>query len=240
VNHVAQKHFLREPLVGLVLATLLALPASLNGQETIVYGRLYTAPPHTLQWDEQGYRLFPGLSGHSTFSLDMNQDGISDFTFTAGDSFDIVPQGINAVSALHPTPTELSSFVSALSGGLQIGPNPQGFQWIPRTDTPFGSVGSGLSACRDIGCIGNYAGIESAYAGVQFQIASETHYGWIRIGAPLPAFNGGWIYDYAFDSRPDTAIAAGAGAVPEPTILALLFVSLVLLLARRSWTSKRS
>jgi hypothetical protein len=44
----------------------------------------------------------------------------------------------------------------------------------------------------------------------------ETHYGWVRVGAPLAFFNGGWLYDYAYETRPDTPIVAGAKPVPVP------------------------
>lgn len=38
--------------------------------------------------------------------------------------------------------------------------------------------------------------------------------------APPPFVNGGWLYDYAYEIRPDTPIVAGV--VPEPSAGALL------------------
>ena len=70
--------------------------------------------------------------------------------------------------------------------------------------------------------MGYFTGMESAYIGLQFQIAGQTYYGWARAGAPVVGINGGWIYDYAYETVPNTPILAGEGEVPEPSTVALL------------------
>lgn len=94
---------------------------------------------------------------------------------------------------------------------------------------PYGWTGetSVFTASRDSGIpgqppltIGYFTGVESAFAGLRFQIAGQTHYGWVRVGAPIVGINGGWIYDFAYETRPNTPLVAGQ--VLEPSLLALL------------------
>ena len=63
---------------------------------------------------------------------------------------------------------------------------------------------------------GDFSG-PGQYLGVQFSFSGQTHYGWVGVEV-----NGstGTIRDYAYESSPDTAIAAGV--IPEPSTLALL------------------
>jgi hypothetical protein len=70
------------------------------------------------------------------------------------------------------------------------------------------------------------------YAGVQFLVGSDTFYGWVGIQLQDPA-NGnstGTITDFAYENTPGQGIAAGA--VPEPSGLALLALGAVGLLRR--------
>jgi len=211
----------------LVLAVLLAfLTANVCGQG-VIYGHF---PITGAQggpfdpWDSRGYRMIGGAAMY--YSVDLNNDGVVDYVFSSGTSFDITPAGENKVIAVHPTDTELSSFVIPLAAGFHIGPNANPYGWLARVDTPFGSLGSTFSATRDIGSIGYFNGLESAYAGLQFTIDGQTHYGWVRVGVPVVGFNGGWIYDYAYESAPNTPILAG---VPEPSTWILLWGGVVLL-----------
>lgn len=55
------------------------------------------------------------------------------------------------------------------------------------------------------------------YLGVQFIFGGATHYGWVGVEV---SGSTGTIRDYAYENVADTAIAAGA--VPEPSSLALL------------------
>jgi hypothetical protein len=66
---------------------------------------------------------------------------------------------------------------------------------------------------------------QTAFMGINFQIGSEWHYGWVRIrggqfGDEPNLIPPSWILDWAYETRPDTPIFAGA--VPEPSALALL------------------
>lgn len=61
---------------------------------------------------------------------------------------------------------------------------------------------------------------EQKYVGVEFLINGNTHYGWVRFNIDSTSPYHGIVYDYAYESTPDTAITAGA--IPEPGSLALL------------------
>jgi hypothetical protein len=64
------------------------------------------------------------------------------------------------------------------------------------------------------------------FVGLQFQIGAETHYGWARIGVATNLFfntqSQAIVYDWAFESDPDTPITiAPPTAIPEPSTFAL-------------------
>jgi hypothetical protein len=199
-----------------MLAFLLAA-ASAIAQGTIVYNRLNTPNPDpNFPWDFEGMRL-NGLFPQS-YNLDLNGDGNADYVILASGplstaGFYIYGVGGNGVWANQPFD---SRWVVAMNAGETIGSSMTPVaSWYSNPD------GAIFCACvGGIGCLGYYAGLDSAYAGLRFQLNGETHYGWLRVGAPIPDLNGGWIYDYAYDTRPDAAIFAGA--VPEPSSFALL------------------
>jgi hypothetical protein len=210
--------------LGLALALVLAHSTAL-AQGTIVHVQLSTPNPDpNFPWDYQGMRLM-GLNPQS-YNLDFNGDGTAEFVIYASGpnstrGFEMWGLGQNRVWSYHPTETW---FVVAMNSGDEIGSSltPVPYEWYQTQNYPSGqAIGANFSSCvGGIGCIGFYAGLDSAYAGLEFQLNGQTHYGWLRVGAPMPEFNGGWIYEYAYDTRPGAAILAGA--VPEPSAAALL------------------
>jgi hypothetical protein len=153
--------------------------------------------------------------------VDINRDGQDDYLFTWGMDFGMRCLGDSKAAGYFLTPWD-EPWARALAANALIGPSMSPVAWIGNLDSPRTLA---LSGWRDIGDpdfkgIGEFAGVESAYAGLQLLINGNTHYGWIRLGAPLPFLNGGWIYDFAYETRPDTPILAGA--VPEPSTWALL------------------
>ncbi len=68
----------------------------------------------------------------------------------------------------------------------------------------------------DVGCIGLFTG-QNAYMGVRFQASDGTHYGWMRLDLPYVGINGGYIREWAYETRADTPLL-----VPEPSSWALL------------------
>jgi hypothetical protein len=162
-----------------------------------------------------------GEAGFPAQTCDLVINGQVAFTFSSdGGAFDITPSSLSAVLAYRQGPL-FSPWAIPLQAGALISGDPGQYEWA--------SEGSLLTASRDGGVgspltIGYFSGLESAYLGFQFQQSGQTYYGWVRAGAPLPFLNGGWVYDYAYQTVPNTPIFAGEGAVPEPSTLALLLV----------------
>ena len=79
----------------------------------------------------------------------------------------------------------------------------------------------------------------TAFMGIQFQIGEAWHYGWMRLhGTEWLSFGGTTILDWAYETRPDTPIFAGA--VPEPSTFALLLGGGVLMVwFRRKRNARR-
>jgi hypothetical protein len=83
----------------------------------------------------------------------------------------------------------------------------------------------------------------TAFMGIHFQIGSDWHYGWVRIrgGTAGPSDDGqqfylnppGWVLDWAYETRPNTGVFAGAG-VPEPATWAVLGLGAAMLAVFRA------
>ena len=79
--------------------------------------------------------------------------------------------------------------------------------------------------------------------GIHLQIGSEWHYGWVLIrgGIAGPSDDGqefylnppGWVMDWAYETRPDTPILAGAVPDPSTWSLAVCGGSVLLFLRNR-------
>ena len=196
-----------------LMFSILTLPLILQvwGQATVVYEPMpLNYVPAVFPYDAYGYRLV-GLPGEpSSVAIDLNHDGRTDFTFVSGSSFSAFPSGRNKVLGVADPP-DLGGYAIPLGPGESLGPNPSAGQWMGAE-----AIEIAYSVSRDIGSLGYWPGIESAYSGVEFEIAGEMHYGWIRLGVPAAGVDWGWIYDYGYETRPNTPIAAGAKPVSAP------------------------
>ena len=214
-----------------------------NAQGTVVYGHFPITSPldpnaPTYQWDSQGYRLWgDAATGGQTYQLVIN--GQTAFTFYSGSQFSIIPSSLNGVMAISATAPDIGSLAVPVSAGQEIGSDALGYEWVS------GSIGSTFTAARDGGILGQppltvgyFTGLASAYVGLQFQMDGQTHYGWARVGAPAIGLNAGWLYDYAYETIPNTPILAGQ--VPEPSTVALIILGagVVLLRGKRKGQDK--
>jgi len=202
----------------MLAAVVWLLPASLGrAQGTIRYYQ-FDPPIH-----------YAGFPGYDFRQIDMDLDGTPDFAISAGAAeVNLVIFNNNRLASFPPLPGESGTDVAPFQAGTQIGSSlDPAMVWETESDY---SGGSSLSTCYDVGCIGLWIGV-NAYMGVELDIGGSTHYGWIHI------FNGGLgsvgeIYDWAYETRANTPIFAGA--VPEPSCFSLCVLGILLMFTRRS------
>lgn len=193
-----------------LLAAVLAVASTASGQGTIVYHQPDTPVS------------FAPVPGFDFRPVDLNGDGYADFTFdsTSFTSTELDPQLGNRVLMLPEPPPDLGGYVEPLPVGIEISADSAqgGLVWYDGSG-PFG--GATLSACASpFGCVGPWLG-QTAYAGVELRFNGQSYYGWLRI-AHFEFSNGGTLLDWAYETRPDTPILAGA--VPEPSAFTLFAV----------------
>jgi hypothetical protein len=196
-----------------VLAALGGLLAQVAFGQSIVYVHAPlsnpSGDPNHLQWDSLGTQVGPDfpiiINGQTVLTLSTPQ--------VLGQPSALVADGTSTSSILcvgspadsnAPAPI---SFVAPLSAGQEIGPNLAGYSFS--SDGLF-TASTGIGVIEGPSqSVGYFTGLQSAYAGFQFEQSGETHYGWMRIGCPIAGLNVGWIYDYAYETRPGMPIAAG-------------------------------
>jgi len=222
------------------LAILLVLAIPNASAQGIVYGQFPSSSPAYFSYDFEGTRVF-GNIGFPAQVYELQIDGDTAYTFSSGTSFSITPSSSsNGVLADIVSPFG-GSFAVPLSYGQEIGPDAQGYTWVPTDGGAY--FGSLLTAARSSDTVGEgpllfgyFTGIEYAYIGLRFQQEGRTYYGWARAGAPLIGFNGGWIYDYAYATTPNKPIAAGVG-VPSTNRFSATFTGANEVPANRSTNS---
>ena len=184
-----------------LLAALIILCAQwVWAQSTIVY------TPGPEFWIASAYE--------SPATLDMNQDGLIDFTFSQG--FWIGSLDFPSSSGIQFIYVGLPSSNGTLNQGNYVASVPFG-EWIGLS-APVGMAWSTHTYAylfahwyRD-GLYGEHGQIGQegqGYLGVRFHSGNDIHYGWIFVQGAL-------IVDWAYESRPNQPIRAGAKPVPVP------------------------
>lgn len=199
---------------------------------TIVYGRLSNPWPQDPPppWDDSGYPV-PNRNGGLV--LDLDADGQNDVGFSDnGTSFRIYGIGGTRVLTYPPVEPDINSFLPVLPANAVIGQTPPNPYLIWRETLYLEPFGEPYTATYNYSLNMGYGGYwqgREGYTGVEFNIAGRTHYAWIRVGAPFEGLHGGYIYDYAYETRANTPILAGA--IPEPSSPVLLVLGGLGLLA---------
>ncbi|MCC8999173.1 MAG: hypothetical protein LM522_06680 [Candidatus Contendobacter sp.] len=149
-------------------------------------------------------------NGTNYESFDMNGDLNNDFALFGAITSEGTSAGINGTQPGGDNSVLGNGNVYKVASGVNIESTPPaGQNWQDATDTNrdvFFSAGDGTS---------NWDGNNSEYgfAGVRFLIGQQTHYGWIRLHVNDPGSL--TAVCWAYESTPDTAIAAGAGFNPD-------------------------
>jgi hypothetical protein len=152
----------------------------------------------------------------NAFHLDVNGDGINDFTFyffksvqlnSATGSFSflsVVPSNFSH-NGIMGKPVGTSYPASALGSGVQISSknNFRGFAMAQRWHHP----GKGTSTFRDPWANGGQ-GVASGYLGLKFEIQRTIHYGWARLSVG-PGNAVATLTGYAYETTPNIPIVAG-------------------------------
>ena len=158
-----------------------------------------------------------------TYDLDINLDGVTDFVFESvhASQFWIMPEAGNE---------------AVVNGSGDLAPLTNGFEISLSLSPPYSWSSNsviGISAFMTLPPpqgetgIGEFFG-QTAFMGLEFSSSGSTHYAWVRLAhSDLGA--GGYLVDLAYETTPDTGLAAGAGAVPEPGTVCLLCVGLGIL-----------
>jgi len=178
----------------------------------------------------------PGVPWSQDFDLD--RDGVPDYRFANDGAISYVnPLGSNRQIANPAIPPDMGSLLAPLFAGEIVGSSldPVLGEWVDQS-SPNLAWHSAISGCFNIGCSGPFA-YRTAFMGFDFVAGDgERHFGWLRIDDTIP---GGHVFvvDWAWAVTPGESIMAGA--VPEPSTLALLLGGGVLMVWFRRKRNER-
>lgn len=105
--------------------------------------------------------------------------------------------------------------IRLLPGGYEIGPLSPDF--VAPDPSVYPDGGSEIVSEAAFAPEGNRG--QTAFLGLEFPQNGQTHYGWVQVSTAADG-SGLTVIDWAFEDTPNQAITAGA--IPEPSSLALL------------------
>lgn len=182
---------------------------------------------------------------------DVDGNGTNDFGFSYRNPQANPGDGVQWQANMNPTPANGINAIAGYAGPFINYGTP-----LNMSDSIGGSLPSGVSWRNQsqvtLGSFYRYFGLESPYGGFatgavdgdsvvrgfvgfRFNIGGNTHYGWLDVevrGTFGPANTGGiFFFGAAYESTPNTPIAAGA--VPAPGTLAGLAIGAAGMLRRK-------
>lgn len=166
----------------------------------------------------------------SSQNIDINGDGVSDFTLLSdGNAITLALLDNNAVAAWPEPPPDLGSLVWAFNQGDRISSSLDPvWIWYGRTTDQFGSAL--IVETMNVGSIGFFQGHTDAYAGLELNLGGSSYFGWLHI--QNLGLNVGQVSDWAYNSSPNAPILAGQ--VPEPSSVAVLILGGAVVWCRRN------
>ncbi len=146
------------------------------------------------------------LKGKMSYKLDLNHDGITDFTLreshchscASGTALSVLPVAGNGASG-----TKYGSvWAFALKRGALIGTRRQ---FRAKFMAWAGTTGDGQS--NDFG---SWVNVKNRYLGLKFKIREKTHYGWARLNVKAGRYTiAATLTGYAYETIPNKPIIAG-------------------------------
>ncbi len=172
-------------------------------------------------------------------SIDLDVDITLDAIFQATpNQFEIFGSAQNRVVGFPAPPPDSSRGTVPLPSSYVIASSlqPQHI-WADTVRDPYTSFALGAVFMAGFETITGSFAHRRGYVGLEFQSGQNTHYGWIQVDCETFSNNGGYVFDYAYELRPNTPILAGE--VPEPSTWTFLTVGGILfcLLGRRNRTT---
>lgn len=194
----------------------LALLLLSAGKPAMAQGIIFVRPSQPIN-----YGPAPASQG-----IDITGSGIPDFMLICDGAFGsfLYPQGSNSL-IIVPQPGEVNmavgaNLVSALRPGDIIGGNVSSlnpiFQWF---DPLTNNIGNSCLADQNTSGQLGYFYSSTAYIGFDLVQNGQNYYGWMEVQNPFNVAAGS-IVSWAYESQPNTPIAAGV--TPEPGILGML------------------
>jgi hypothetical protein len=156
---------------------------------------------------------------HGSLALDLNNDGITDFTIVNSDgSCSIGPECLLEDLTVSPNPPNRvvttyggRSFAQALSLGRKVGAGDN-----------FGSQFIQMERCKSTRtsyyASGSWFNVKNRYLGLSFSIDGQTHYGWARLSVKngkRDCTDSVILTGYAYETEPGKPIAAGKRSGPD-------------------------
>jgi hypothetical protein len=161
-----------------------------------------------------------GLGGVQTYHLDLNKDGVADFSidtthrgYACGNRgtliFGLFEKGVARNGAMGRTP-----LAAALSAGASIGPA-QRFFGAKGTMAYYRHNYGGH--CHPNEARGYWQNVNARYLGLIFKISGQFHYGWARLNVTRHRLHGftATLTGYAYETIPGKAIVAGKTVADE-------------------------
>jgi len=155
---------------------------------------------------------------NSSYNLDVNNDGVTDFTITTEDFGYLQPPWLLLNGSVSETAaSENGALIGPLSEGDEIGPD----QVFSGGTADLESFSRKCSKQKGGGCWYKHSGPWAVdlkgkrYLGLSFQRNGETYYGWVQLTLLIPpapwegSVEGVKLSGYAYESTPGVPINAG-------------------------------
>ncbi len=156
-----------------------------------------------------------GNSGVLHYQLDLNHDGVKDFSFSYPGTSHATQTAALIVQALDKTNgvavVGLPEYPADFAAGKGDGP---GRKFISARQQImalwFISTYQGIKTYR-----GNWLNVQNRYLGLKFLIKGKVHYGWARLNVAVHGSIQGTLTGYAYETIPNKPIITGKTKGPD-------------------------